>query len=102
MQRTKSIYEVKGVQFDGFDKETLTPITKEVTYELENIRMKEGKEEECVEKALERKIGKREASKFNLVSFRLVREIIQTLSDEKFDELAETKVIDYTEESEDK
>ena len=98
MQRTKSIYEVKGVEFDHFDKETMTPVMVEKTYELENIRIKDGYEEDSIMKALERKYGKATASKFNLIEWRLVREIIQTLSDELFDQYAITEVKEYNEE----
>lgn len=98
MQRTKSIYEVKGVEFDHFDKETMTPVMENKTYELENIRMKDGKEEESIMKAIERKYGKATASKFNLIEWRLVREIIQTLPDELFDQYATTEVKEYNEE----
>ena len=97
MQRTKSIYEVKGIKFAGFDKETLQPKTEEVTYELENIRMKQGAEEESIEKALERKIGKREARKVTIREWRLVKEIIQTLSDELFEQYCTTEVKEYNE-----
>lgn len=98
MQRTKSIYEVTGVEFDHFDKETMKPVMVEKTYELENIRIKDGYEEESIMKALERKYGKAIASKFNLIEWRLVREIIQTLSDELFDQYATTEVKEYNEE----
>lgn len=97
MQRSKSIYEVKGIKFVGFDKETLQPKTEEVTYELENIRMKQGAEEESIEKALERKIGKREAGKVTIREWRLVKEIIQTLSDELFEQYCTTEVKEYNE-----
>ena len=97
MQRTKSIYEVKGIKFVGFDKETLQPKTEEVTYELENIRMKQGGEKESIEKALERKIGKREAGKVTIREWRLVKEIIQTLSDELFEQYCTTEVKEYNE-----
>lgn len=97
MQRTKSIYEIKGIKFAGFDKETLQPKTEEVTYELENIRMKQGAEEESIEKALERKIGKKEAGKVTIREWRLVREIIQTLSDELFEQYCTTEVKEYNE-----
>lgn len=98
MQRTKSIYEVTGVEFDHFDKETMKPVMVEKTYELENIRIKDGYEEDSIMKALERKYGKALASKFNLIEWRLVREIIQTLSDELFDQYATTEVKEYNEE----
>lgn len=98
MQRTKSIYEVKGIKFGGFDRESLQPITEEVTYELENIRVKEGKEEECIEKALERSIGKREAGKVTVRSWRLAKEIIQTLKDEDFEKYCTTEVKTFDEE----
>lgn len=98
MQRTKSIYEVTGVEFDHFDKETMKPVMVEKTYELENIRIKDGYEEDSIMKALERKYGKVTASKFNLIEWRLVREIIQTLSDELFDQYATTEVKEYNEE----
>lgn len=98
MQRTKSIYEVTGVEFDHFDKETMKPVMVEKTYELENIRIKDGYEEDSIMKALERKYGKAIASKFNLIEWRLVREIIQTLSDELFDQYATTEVKEYNEE----
>lgn len=98
MQRTKSIYEVTGVEFDHFDKETMKPVMVEKTYELENIRIKDGYEEDSIMKALERKYGKAVASKFNLIEWRLVREIIQTLSDELFDQYATTEVKEYNEE----
>ena len=48
MQRTKSIYEVTGVEFDHFDKETMKPVMVEKTYELENIRIKDGYEEDSI------------------------------------------------------
>lgn len=98
MQRTKNIYEVTGVEFDHFDKETMKPVMVEKTYELENIRIKDGYEEESIMKALERKYGKATVSKFNLIEWRLVREIIQTLSDELFDQYATTEVKEYNEE----
>ena len=98
MQRTKSIYEVTGVEFDHFDKETMKPVMVEKTYELENIRIKDGYEEDSIMKALERKYGKATASKFNLIEWRLVREIIQTLPDELFDQYATTEVTEYNEE----
>lgn len=98
MQRTKSIYEVTGVEFDHFDKETMKPVMVEKTYELENIRIKDGYEEDSIMKALERKYGKAIASKFNLIEWRLVREIIQTLPDELFDQYATTEVKEYNEE----
>ena len=98
MQRTKSIYEVTGVEYDHFDKETMKPVMVEKTYELENIRIKDGYEEDSIMKALERKYGKAAASKFNLIEWRLVREIIQTLSDELFDQYATTEVKEYNEE----
>lgn len=98
MQRTKSIYEVTGVEFDHFDKETMKPVMVEKTYELENIRIKNGYEEDSIMKALERKYGKATASKFNLIEWRLVREIIQTLPDELFDQYATTEVKEYNEE----
>lgn len=98
MQRTRSIYEIKGIKFAGFDKETLQPKTEEVTYELENIRMKEGQEEDCIEKALERAIGKREAGKVTVRSWRLAKEIIQTMPDEVFEQYCTTEVKTFDEE----
>lgn len=97
MQRKTSVYEVTGVKFNGFDKETLQPLVENVSYDLENVRVKTGKEEESLLNALQRKIGKREADKFNLRSYRLKKDIIQTLDDELFNQYATTKVIEYDE-----
>lgn len=98
MKRTKSIYEVSAMKFNGFDAETKQPILEEVLIEVINPRMKEGSEMDSIEKCVERKLGKREFSKISISAYRHIKDIVQEIDDELIEKYAKTEEIAYNEE----